>query len=93
MNAKKKLVGDISTKQNLVGTVGNRLALSGNVNVGGTMKVDNYEGEYEVTPKVTAQTLGTKQKFMENDVTIRKIPLYEVSNTTGGTTITIGKEV
>lgn len=49
-----------------------------------------YEGGYEVTPKVTEQTLPTAQKFLERDVTIEKIPISEVGNNSGGTTVTIG---
>lgn len=93
VNAKQKLVGDISTKQNLVGTVGTRLSLSGKVNVGSTIKAENYEGEYEVIPSREAQILETGQKFMAEDVMVHKIPFHEVSNLNGGTTITIGKDV
>lgn len=50
-----------------------------------------YEGEYEVTPKVTEQTLPTAQKFLERDVTIEKIPYFEVTNNSGGTTASIGE--
>ena len=52
-----------------------------------------YEGEYEVTPKVTAQSLPTARKLMTKDVTIAEIPYAEVSNNSGGTTATIGNEV
>lgn len=51
-----------------------------------------YQGEYEVTPKVTEQSLATKQKFMEKDVTIHQIPTFEVSNE-NGTTFYIGEKV
>lgn len=54
---------------------------------------ERYEGTYEVTPTVDAQTLPTAQKVMEEDVVVHKIPYYEVSNNTGGTTVTIGNEV
>lgn len=54
---------------------------------------DIYEDSYEIIPKTTEQVMETKQKLMADDVTIRKIPFYETSNNTGGTTITIGKEV
>lgn len=54
---------------------------------------DPYEGAYEVIPKRQPQVLETAQKFMADDVTVNEIPAYEVSNTAGGTTITIGKEV
>lgn len=53
---------------------------------------DTYTGEYIVRPAVTAQTLETKGKTMKDNVTIKRIPRYEVSNTSGGTTFTIGGE-
>lgn len=49
-----------------------------------------YQGEYEVKPKLTEQTLPTSQKVMLNDVTIQKIPVTRVSNTSGGNTVIIG---
>lgn len=48
-----------------------------------------YDGEYRVIPKVSEQTLQTTRKFMTKDVTVEKIPLYEVDNNKG-TTIIIG---
>lgn len=55
--------------------------------------VSPYEGDYEVTPKVNEQVLPTAQKFMTNDVTINGIPIYRVTNNSGGTTIYIAKEI
>lgn len=52
-------------------------------------EADIYDGEYHVIPKVSEQTLQTTRKFMTKDVTIEKIPLYEVDNKKG-TTIIIG---
>ena len=52
-----------------------------------------YEGPYDVTPKVTAQTLQTAQKFMREDVSVRAIPYFDVSNPAGGNTIYIANEV
>lgn len=52
-----------------------------------------YEGEYEVTPKVSKQTLPTAKKLLSKDVTIKEIPYFEVSNTSGGNTVYIGNEV
>ena len=60
------------------------------VYAGGT---DPYEGPYSVTPKVDAQSLETRDKYMKNDVTIKAIPYYNVSNTSGGSTVYIGKEI
>lgn len=52
-----------------------------------------YEGEYEITPKVAAQTMPTSGKVMADDVTIKSIPFFNVSNTSGGSTAYIGSEV
>lgn len=52
-----------------------------------------YTGAYDIIPKVSAQTLPTKEKVMLDDVTIRAIPIYETSNTSGGSTVYIAKEV
>ena len=48
-----------------------------------------YEGSCDITPKVTAQIMKTRDKAMREDVFIRQIPYEAVSNGTG-TTITIG---
>ena len=50
----------------------------------------DYEGPYEVTPKVTDQTLGTKNKHMLDDVHVKEIPYYETSNVYNGLTVFIG---
>ncbi len=52
-----------------------------------------YDGPYEVTPRVTAQTLPTARKILTDDITVREIPRYDVSNTAGGKTIFIANEV
>lgn len=53
-----------------------------------------YDGEIIVTPKVeSAQTLKTAGKYLEQDVQVKEIPQYSVSNDAGGTTFIIGKEV
>lgn len=50
-----------------------------------------YDGEYTVTPLADGeQTLLTKGKYNARDITVEKIPYYEVSNDEGGTTINIG---
>lgn len=52
-----------------------------------------YEGNYDVTPKVDAQTLKTAKTIMLEDVTIRSIPYFETSNMSGGNTVYIGTEI
>ncbi len=61
-------------------------------NIGGTSTTPPYDGEYEVTPKTyDEQTLQTVNKKMLKNVTIKKIPQFEVSNEYGCTLI-IGEE-
>lgn len=52
-----------------------------------------YEGDYEVTPKVSEQKLPTAMKLLEEDVTIKSIPFFNVGNTSGGSTVYIAKEI
>lgn len=59
------------------------------VSIGGEV----YKGDYAVTPKVNEQTLPTKGKLLIKDVTIKEIPVFRVSNTSGGTTVYIANEV
>lgn len=49
-----------------------------------------YDGDYTVIPKVTEQVLQTKEKVMINDLTVKEIPTYKVSNEAGGNTFIIG---
>ena len=56
-------------------------------------EVEKYTGSYEITPKVDAQTMPTAQKFMNEDVTVKAIPFFDVSNDAGGNTIFIASEV
>ena len=74
------------------GNISQRAGLDGTVS---TVKQDipTYTGEYTVTPKVEEETiLQTKGRKMIKDVTVRKIPQYEVSNPQGGETLIIGDE-
>lgn len=50
---------------------------------------DFYTGKYKVTPSNQNQILKTQDKVMRDNVTVSKIPTYEVSNEFG-TTFVIG---
>lgn len=52
-----------------------------------------FEGDCTVTPRVEEQIMETKEKVMPDNVTIRAIPVYRVSNMSGGTTVYIASEV
>ena len=47
--------------------------------------VESYKGDYTITPKIDSQTMRTKNKKMEDNVTVLAIPYYETSNLTGKT--------
>ena len=50
-----------------------------------------YEGEYEVIPSLAEDIkLETAKKVMTDDVTVKKLPRYDVANEAGGTTVYLG---
>lgn len=50
-----------------------------------------YEGDYEITPSMSEDiTLETAKKLMTDDVTVKKVPRYDVTNEAGGKTVYIG---
>lgn len=52
-----------------------------------------YEGEYDITPSTyNDKVLATRNLVMSKDVTVRKIPQFEVSNASNGKTLIIGEE-
>ena len=55
--------------------------------------VPPYEGSYTVIPAPDEQLLPTAQKYMSDDVTVRAIPYYVVSNDQGGQTTIIGRSL
>lgn len=52
-----------------------------------------YNGDYSVTPKVSEQKMNTAGKVMLEDVTVFAIPYFDVSNTSGGSTVYIADEI
>lgn len=64
------------------------------VDVTGTTVVGapEYSGPYDITPLFTAQVLPTAKRLMQQDLTIKKIPQYEVANDSSGYTLIIGDE-
>ena len=60
----------------------------------GNVKIATYNGEYQVTPRTGEDvTLLTADTFVDANIKVKKIPFAEVSNNSGGTTVTIGNEV
>lgn len=79
--------------------ISNSTFLSGKVNFTNELKgaistlesVDSYDGDYLITPRIKSQFLFTKNKKMNDDITVLAIPYYETSNLSGKT-VYIGGE-
>lgn len=82
----------------LTGQIITQKTISGNVQVVSKIpfpvhdKYEEYEGAYNVIPRKVQQTLPTKQRSMEEDLTVDAINYLEVANPQGGKTVTIGFE-
>lgn len=88
------MISTIHQEATLSGTVSiSEVSLSGVVTIPTIVQIPLYEGEYSVTPKVASDVvLPTNGKQMQQDVTVLKIPQFEVSNESGGKTLIIGEE-
>lgn len=64
--------------------------ISGELGIPKSVDTPPYEGEYEVTPRLTEQMLETQNKRMLDDVTVHEIPVTRTSNPQGGQTVLIG---
>lgn len=54
---------------------------------------EEYTGYYDIIPSTyDVQTLETENKLLSDNVTIQRIPQFEVSNVSGGATLIIGEE-
>ncbi len=87
-NSGAELTGKLSASGVLFGTISASKVLSAHVSM--NVEYDQYTGPYEVTPAVEAQTLNTTNRVMTQDVNIKEIPYYSVSNSAHGETIIIG---
>ena len=77
----------------LKAVVSNTVSLIGKLNptnklqgiISAVEPVESYKGDYTITPKIDSKTMRTKNKKMEDNVTVLAIPYYETSNLTGKT--------
>lgn len=84
-----RLIGSLSGEPSLQGSLSGVAGLSGGLSLAaGT--ATTYAGPYEVTPRLTAQTLETQAKLMADDVTVYEIPVVRTSNLYDGITVVIG---
>ena len=93
-------MAEVSAVQTLRGAIslsGDKL--QGSIKADGTLSglieksplpVPNYDGIYEITPDQEEHIIPTKGRLLHKDMTIHEIPYQEVSNNSGGVTVTIG---
>ena len=67
--------------------------ISGTLTIPSAAGVSLYDGPYEVTPKAwDEQVLETAHKMLTDDVTVFRVPYYEVSNVFDGLTAYIAED-
>lgn len=67
-----------------------RIDFDVSVEMGSAGRLPDYDGSYEVTPRLVEQVLPTKDKSMTDDLTVKEIGVLRVTNPSGGDTVTIG---
>lgn len=88
------LKGRLSPAASIKGTLSASVGLKGKLSVPMYVGGDIYRGSYEVTPLAYLdQTLETRNKFLEDDVTVLKVPYYETSNIYDGKTVFIAEDI
>lgn len=101
MSTISSLVEGIQTSKNIIknkmiaanqATANDNLStLAANLDIGAG-KLPDYEGSYQITPRVTEQVLATKNTSLTDNLTVLQIPYASVTNLSGGLTVTIGLE-
>lgn len=83
----------LSTKPVISGELSGVYTVIGSVSVPKEIDVEKYTGVYEVEPSAhEEQVLETKNKFLNENVVVLKVPYFVTSNTSGNT-VYIASEV
>lgn len=91
----------VTQEAKVVGRITPLGVLKGSAQATGTLRgsasipkgYSTYSGEYTVTPETYQEvSLKTQGYLMADNVTVQKIPQFEVSNDAGGATLIIGEE-
>lgn len=88
-----KLRGNIKSSLTLSGNICSKVSLNGAISKPKYVNHEKYQGDYEVTPKVEAQTIPTKDKVLIDDMKVKGIEIHRVKNSSGGITVYIAKGV
>ena len=99
VKAKASITGEVAVRATIEGSAVGKVGIIygeleaqtilGDISVGKVIvehpEYPNYKGDYEVVPGPDAQSLETANKTMKDDVRIKAIPYYDVSNPYGRT--------
>ena len=82
-----ELIGYLSEVDQLIGELSSdEEEIIGEMTIPDVIHVDEYDGDYEVIPQAHDEViLPTNGLVMKDDVTVREVPYYEVSNEYGYT--------
>jgi len=72
----------------ITGEVAVLAVLEGTVQAG--KSYPEYEGNYEIAPSSGTQVLATRNRILTEDIRVKEIAYQEVTNKSGGQTVTIG---
>lgn len=89
MKAKLSKIGSLSASLSKVNSISARLS---NLNqISATIHDDDiYDASYDIEVGFDDIVMNTKNKFMTDDIVIKKIPVSIASNDSGGYTLNIG---
>lgn len=79
----------------LRGKIDAEVKLAGRIAIStGEVLVPEYKGETEITPRIEEErTLATRDTILRADITVHKVPQFEVTNAAGGYTLIVGEEL
>lgn len=86
----EKIVGTLTGIAGISGNLSAEVSVSGAVVIPERIPVEEYGGEYSVTPRLEEQTLQTQGYKMRENLTVQTIPVVATSNIYGGKTVVIG---
>lgn len=83
-------LGVSGTSGQIIGTLATPITIHAGIGRNAKEALD-YTGEYEVVSKIDMdETLDTAKKYLSQNIIVKAIPYAEVSNVSGGRTVTIG---
>ena len=91
MNVYGEIYGVLQTGGNVLGEITKQGNITASFQIPEAVETrQKYDGEYIVIPKTEQRVLETKDMVMNDDLLVKAIPFYEVSNAAKGETIIIG---